>query len=189
MTPGTTVPAALVGVWEGARVHLLREGAPPRRGVVAARHSRDGYWLVHAEPAERGESSADGFAHAWIAPRSERGIDVIVVDAERMLLDLRDRPTRLEVMARLALRVCPDAGFSGATFEHDPRSFDWRVWCIRAPRSHLNPNWTTEAWGHEKAPALADLDPTDDTRLPDGTRVVDVRALAIVCQHVFGGAA
>jgi hypothetical protein len=190
MTPGTTVPAALVGVWEGARVHLLREGAPPRRGVVAARHSRDGYWLVHAEPAERGESSADGFAHAWIAPRSERGIDVIVVDAERMLLDLRDRPTRLEVMARLALRVCPDVGFSGATFEHDPRSFDGRVWCIRAPRSHLNPNWTTEAWGREKAPALADLDPTDDTRLSeaDPVRVVDVRALAIVCQHVFGGA-
>ena len=39
-------------------------------------------------------------------------------------------------------------------------------------------------------PALADLDPTDDTRLPDddNVREVDVRALAIVCRHVWGGA-
>lgn len=37
-------------------------------------------------------------------------------------------------------------------------------------------------------PALADLDPTDDTRLPDGSRLVDALALAAVARHVLGGA-
>lgn len=191
MTPGTTVPAALVGVWEGARVHLLREGAPPRRGVVAARHSRDGYWLVHAEPAERGESSADGFAHAWIAPRSERGIDVIVVDAERMLLDLRDRPTRLEVIERWRV-VTPrtTGGISGPWFSRMHRPNVQYLACgdlHAVARPVGRPSYLAYA---VVVPALADLDPTDDTRLSeaDPVRVVDVRALAIVCQHVFGGA-
>lgn len=33
---------------------------------------------------------------------------------------------------------------------------------------------------------LADLDPTDDRRLPDGSRYVDRLALALVCRHVGG---
>lgn len=39
--------------------------------------------------------------------------------------------------------------------------------------------------GH--VPALADLDPADDTRLPGGARVVDRLALALVARHVLGG--
>lgn len=35
-------------------------------------------------------------------------------------------------------------------------------------------------------PALADLDPDDDTRLPDGSRLVDALALALVAKHTVG---
>jgi hypothetical protein len=35
-------------------------------------------------------------------------------------------------------------------------------------------------------PALDDLDPADDTRLPDGSRRVDAIALGRVCRHVAG---
>ncbi len=36
-------------------------------------------------------------------------------------------------------------------------------------------------------PALGDLDPGNDSRLPDGSRLVDALGLAIVCRHLAGG--
>lgn len=45
---------------------------------------------------------------------------------------------------------------------------------------------TYDGWGCP-VPALADLDPNDDTRLPDGSRLVDALALAAVARHVLGG--
>lgn len=41
------------------------------------------------------------------------------------------------------------------------------------------------AFQHYIVPALADLDPTDDTRLPDGSRVVDALALKAVVEHLI----
>ena len=39
----------------------------------------------------------------------------------------------------------------------------------------------------DAVPALADIDPHDDTRLPDGSRLVDALALAIVAREVLRG--
>jgi len=39
----------------------------------------------------------------------------------------------------------------------------------------------------DRAPALAALDPNDDTRLPDGSRLVDALALAAVAREVTRG--
>lgn len=41
-------------------------------------------------------------------------------------------------------------------------------------------------WTPSRVPALADLDPTSDTRLADGSRLVDALALARVVAHVAG---
>ena len=42
-------------------------------------------------------------------------------------------------------------------------------------------------FGTRQVPTLADLDPTDDTRLPDGSRRVDAIALGRVAVHVARG--
>lgn len=43
--------------------------------------------------------------------------------------------------------------------------------------------WFIDPYGR----SLAGLDPDDDTRLPDGSRLVDALALAAVARHVLGG--
>jgi hypothetical protein len=48
------------------------------------------------------------------------------------------------------------------------------------------PTDSAEAFGVRPVPALADLAPADDTRLPDGSRWVDAAALAAVTRHVLG---
>ena len=147
MIPGTTVPAALVGVWDGAVVWVDQATGGRIRVVV----------------------------RAW-----ERWTDL-----DRVHLDLTHRPTRLEVMARLGARAGADVGEGVLWF----RMFARRTWMIDGVAG-VSATWSCDDDGAASLlPALADLDPTDDTRLPDGARVVDVRALAIVCQHVFGGAA
>ena len=47
--------------------------------------------------------------------------------------------------------------------------------------SPLSPGWWV------LVPALAHLDPTDDTRLPDGSRLVDALALKAVVEHLVAG--
>lgn len=87
-------------------------------------------------------------------------------------LDLTHRPTRLEVMARAAARLHGSA----------PEGLGFQFWCsIDAREWRLG--WRSDA----PAFHLPDLDPWDPSRLPDGARVVDVRALALVAGRVFGG--
>ena len=161
MIPGTTVPAALVGVWEGARVLTPLDGA----GIVTDA-APDATWGVTVAFG-RGERRPLGYL------------------ARDLHLDLTHRPTRLEVMARLGARAGADVGEGVLWF----RMFARRTWMIDGVAG-VSATWSCDDDGAASLlPALADLDPTDDTRLPDGARVVDVRALAIVCQHVFGGAA
>lgn len=43
-----------------------------------------------------------------------------------------------------------------------------------------------EDYSERMLPSLATLDPDDDTRLPDGSRLVDALSLALVARHVLG---
>jgi len=167
MTPGTTIPAG-IGVWEGARVVINAPGyldIPTGTVGTVAHRGRMGGWEVATCPPD-----------VW-SPRT------YLTDVEDLHLDLTHRPTRLEVMARLGARVGADVSEGVLWF----RMFARRTWMLDGNGGQPG-TWAPEEDGDASIlPALADLDPTDDTRLPDGARVVDVRALAIVCQHVFGG--
>lgn len=139
-----------------------------------------------------GEFRADGLVHLW----AETGD--AVVRPESLSLDLsrtecRDRVAR--VLAGLLLRGIPPNG----------DGFSWRAdfggWQLR---SH-NANWwagfgadTSRWFGADEGnrtgrhpsrsvPTLRTLDPHDDTRLPDGSRLVEALALAAVWREVSRG--
>ena len=166
MTLGTTIPAALVGVWDGAR------GFWRGRPVEIWEPVDGGKWATFHGAPDGGEQVP------WF--RYEPIADIA--------LDLTHRPTRLEVIERWRV-VTPrtTGGISGPWFSRMHRPNVQYLACgdlHAVARPVGRPSYLAYA---VVVPALADLDPTDDTRLPDGARVVDVRALAIVCQHVFGG--
>ena len=161
MTPADlTVPCTTMEPWAGAQV-VTRSG---EQGVA-----------VDVTPdREHGISVAH--------PRGCRSTDVapLVYLRRDLSLDLTHRPTRLEALVQLAAR----AGLGRAGGGGGPR---W----IRAPWVSET-CWAVDAgtaggWDVRDIPALGGLDLTDDTRLPGGAMVVDVRALAIVLRHVFGG--
>lgn len=170
MTPGTTIPAG-IGVWEGARVVINAPGyldIPTGTVGTVAHRGRMGGWEVATCPPD-----------VW-SPRT------YLTDVEDLHLDLTHRPTRLEVTARAANRLCPQHApvMCAAVMAGNALWPDRLVYGISVTSLLSGEEWHSL---DQHIPALADLDPTDDTRLPDGARVVDVRALAIVCQHVFGG--
>jgi len=165
MSPtGTTLPAAGIGVWEGARVWMDGSDLDTDHGIVCER-ATDGRWWV---TFPRHRLSAAGPDHREIG-------------LSRMALDLTHRPTRLEVMARLGARVGADVSEGVLWF----RMFARRTWMVDG-NGGTPGTWAPEEDGDASIlPALADLNPADDTRLDDGARLVDVRALAIVAAHVF----
>ena len=131
-------------------------------------------------------SEADGLRFVCgtgaVHPDSVRDPTGAYHPVERMHLDLTHRPTRLEVMARLGARVGADVSEGVLWF----RMFARRTW-MNDGNGGTPGTWAPEEDGDASIlPALADLDPADDTRLPDGARRVDVQALAIVAAHVFG---
>ncbi len=67
-------------------------------------------------------------------------------------------------------------GASVYTIESDAQSAPW----VRT----FTP--TGSLWSGERVPALDDLDPNNDRRLPDGSRWVDAEALRRVVLHVAG---
>lgn len=118
----------------------------------------------------------------------------------RIRLDLsraecRDRVCR--VLAARLLREVPANG-DGYSWRMEPVSCSWEL------QTH-NRNWMarfaadTSGWfavdegnrtgrfPSRSVPALADLDPDDDTRLPDGSRRVDALALAACWREVSRG--
>jgi len=171
MTPGTTIPAG-IGVWEGARVVINAPGyldIPTGTVGTVAHRGRMGGWEVATCPPD-----------VW-SPRT------YLTDVEDLHLDLTHRPTRLEVIERWRV-VTPrtTGGISGPWFSRMHRPNVQYLACgdlHAVARPVGRPSYLAYA---VVVPALADLDPTDDTRLPDGARVVDVQALAIVLRQVFG---
>ena len=160
MTPGTTIPAALVGVWEGARVWMDDSGLDTDHGVVFERATDGRWWATFP----RHRLSAAGPDHREIG-------------LSRMSLDLTHRPTRLEVVARLAEALGWPAHAGARWEEREPATVP-PVWMLTADGRRYE-FFGVCAW--RAVPGLAGLDTRDPASLPN------VRALAIVCQHVFGG--
>jgi len=177
--------AAVLDGWCGPVV--ADAGADDRDGLV------DGVCLGASEHPR-------GFLvwHDWGGVGSER------IPWEDLRLDF----SRAEVRDRVARVLSALAGAPGAlapwwmgrdTFTRGPLDF-----VLTRPGSwhdRDDTGCTIDAWvrgrapmhAHERAclvvevPALADLDPSDDTRLPDGSRLVDALALAAVYREVCCG--
>jgi len=161
-----TVPCEGIGVWEGARVRAqtLRYGEVCCTVVRRTIGMGAGWWDVVLD-----------------------GLHIVSAHVGDMRLDLTHRPTRLEVIERWRV-VTPrtTGGISGPWFSRMHRPNVQYLACgdlHAVARPVGRPSYLAYA---VVVPALADLDPTDDTRLPDGARVVDVQALAIVLRQVFG---
>jgi hypothetical protein len=105
-------------------------------------------------------------------------------DAAHLLLDL----SRPEVADHVARWVAGRVGLAvGATAP------GWRRAGVRPRRWWLDSGVPFEAPGASRTglrgasivvPALADLDPADDTRTASGARVVDLAALVCVARHI-----
>ena len=111
-------------------------------------------------------------------------------------LSLADAATRDRCLRWLAGRVELDVGCGAPSWA--------AAWVPSPPWKHRLPphrHWVLTMYargnglagpsltfgpGTTGVPALADLDPTDDTRLPDGSRLVDALALAAVLRQVGG---
>lgn len=162
MSADLTVPCTLMDPWPGAQV-VTRTG---ESGIVVDVTPDRGHGISVAHP--RGCRSHD------IAP--------LIYLRRDLALDLTHRPTRLEVLVRLAER----SGLRRSGGGGGPRWLraEWvsdTCWAVDAG--------TSGGWDARDIPALGEIDRTDDTRLPDGTRLADVRALVLVLRRVFGGAA
>ena len=95
---------------------------------------------------------------------------------EELDLDLTDTTGRNHAARWLgSKRGQPDGMAADLRRNHGSASVVLVVWA---------PGWQSAAWNSVEVPALADLDPADDRRLPDGSRWVDAEALRLVCLHV-----
>lgn len=153
-------------------------------GPVEARDA-NGVWHPCVTLGWSGNENIPG---AWVyseaqAPlfgaEEERGADF--VSAVHLRLDLsraevRDRVAR--VLAAQALDL-PVASGVAVQFVRNPLGGRMLAFAVTDGRSVV-----TAAVDSITCPALAALDPDDDTRLPDGSRLVDALALAGVAREV-----
>lgn len=118
----------------------------------------------------------------WPGDGAKGGTDALVDDYWH--LDL-SRPGASDILAR---RVCDAMSIPcswGASWGYGKDSWrdtDWFAW------SFDDDSRSAGYYSARNLPALADLDPTDDTRLDWGNlgspRVVDLAALGVVAQHL-----
>lgn len=59
------------------------------------------------------------------------------------------------------------------------------IWVLHGDQSESETFAASGLGSWTGVPALADLDPTDDTRLPDGSRLVDALALAAITRELM----
>jgi len=105
------------------------------------------------------------------SPDLEYWVCLDMIGSGRLFLDL----SRAECRDRVARAL---ASGDSAFWVYDLGKFGagWEL------RSGAGTRW----WGRT-LPALAGLDPSSDERLPDGSRLVDALALALVAAEVLGG--
>lgn len=103
----------------------------------------------------------------------------------RVEADLSDRSTRNRVAEWLAGRVGLEVGSTAPVWVGYIDG--WRLLGTEHTQGNLRLfTWDTGGTRTATVPALADLHPVDDRRLPDGSRFVDAWALALVAVHVGG---
>lgn len=100
-------------------------------------------------------------------------VGLTYMEPERVFLDL----SRAECRDRV-VRV-----LGGTDWVYVASAVGWWLWLDRQPSDRGEGRYYPAS-----GPALAGLDPNDDTRLPDGSRLVDALALAAVARHILGGA-
>ena len=173
---GSGGSAIVVGVWQEHNV-----------ACVAAAHWR--------EAIDLGATTVGFFGDRDIVPAMPSLRPMPREPLSRLHLDLTDATGRAHAAWWLALREVP-------TSHHlDPAAVSWARapaqasagwamhWCARAVvgGGSLTGTWWTGSDGSPLPRALlADLNPNDDTRLPDGSRRVDAEALRRVVLHVAG---
>ena len=119
----------------------------------------------------------------------------VIVSAEDVALDLTDATGRAHAAWWLAMREVPSSHHldpAAASWSRAPAqaAHGWAMhWLARAVvgDGSLTGTWWTGSYGSPVPRGLlADLDPNDDTRLPDGSRRVDAEALRRAVLHVAG---
>lgn len=103
------------------------------------------------------------------------------IDPANWSVDLSDAATRDRCARYLAQRVGVGVGSTAPNW--GPDTFRPRRWWLVGPDDGYI--WHGDGGDEDFVRALADLDPTDDRRLSDGSRWVDAAALAAVLR---GGA-
>lgn len=101
-----------------------------------------------------------------------------------LALDLTDATGRAHAAWWLASAV---GLHSPTTSRWSPGASVWTIECDAQSTPWVRTFTPTDLlWSGEQVPALDDLDPNDDRRLPDGSRWVDAEALRRVVLHVAG---
>ncbi len=99
------------------------------------------------------------------------------VDLDLHFAECRDRVCRVLIASRRpAMRAHHGARFRPGVTRG--------VWVLHGDQSESE-TFAASGGGWTCVPALADLDPTDGTRLPDGSRFVDAWALKLVAESVW----
>jgi hypothetical protein len=167
VNPHTKIPAA--------PAYGARRGTPvvrdEDRGVILRIGNDDGR-ISWAVAYIDGEGCDDGLC--W-------GRGVTPGDAG-WYIDLTDATGRAHVAWAVSEQQRPGHG-AQAAFRRVGTS-----WGIGYPDSATGIRFTVEGKWCASVPSLADLDPNEGTRLPDGSRRVDAEALARVAVCVLGGA-
>lgn len=153
-------------------------------GFAVSQHDADGVHTVHV-PA--------GPTMKPVVREPLTDIQLALAHATSRLHALQWAATKLgmeqAVVGAGALWLSCTTGVRGA-------SLGWGRWTLHAERSWgASAGFVTFCAPGTNAgsrdprpvvPALADLDPTDDRRLPDGSRWVDAMALMHICLHLAG---
>ncbi len=123
----------------------------------------------------------DDLVYVWAGGSVEgyRALDLLL---NLSRAEVRDRVAR--VVAGWRWRVDLDGG--SVSWGHQPVEHERHRWTLESNRGvmEFRPSWARKHEGN--IPALADLDPSSDTRLPDGSRLVDALALGAVVRVVLG---
>lgn len=150
-------------------------------------------------------SACPGILDGWVGP--------VVLDGETLAVLLPGKPHRVYLPephrcleGQEEARALPrHLSLDLARDEAADRCARWLAWAVGLAVGATAPEWErTPRWrhlgewslggyrfghrsGNQRAPALAALDPADDTRLPCGARRVDRLALRVVAEHVGAG--
>lgn len=166
-----TVPATLPGV--------VRRGTPVRPTRDHAWHDARGYpCSAKADSVVRG-APCSGYPSVYLCDWGNTPI-------ANCLVDLTDATGRAHVAWAVAADRWVGPSDLTAAGRLGADCMEWDGPSVPFFRLHSADPRRGPVGRADWAPLVAHLDPTDDTRLPDGSRLVDALALQAVALHVLG---